>query len=73
MSTVLEECTTKEQLSVVLFFLWAKGFNSKDIRKELFLFEVGSVCSVRQFTAGTKDSLKDIRKSQMMTRRCGSG
>jgi hypothetical protein len=32
MATVLEECGTEEQRSVVLF-LWAKGFNVKDIHK----------------------------------------
>jgi hypothetical protein len=33
--TVLEECNAEEQRSVVLF-LWAKGFNAKDIYKEMF-------------------------------------
>jgi hypothetical protein len=42
MSTVLEECTTEERS--VVRFLWAKGFNAKDIRKKSFLFPVGSVC-----------------------------
>jgi hypothetical protein len=37
MATVLEECTTKEQPSVVLFFfLWAKGLRAKDIHKGMF-------------------------------------
>jgi hypothetical protein len=35
MATVLEECTTKEQRSVVRF-LWAKGLHAKDIGKEMF-------------------------------------
>jgi hypothetical protein len=35
MSTVLEECNTEEQRSVVRF-LWAKGFNAKDIHEEMF-------------------------------------
>jgi hypothetical protein len=35
MVTVLEECPTEEQRSVVRF-LWAKGLNSKDIHKEMF-------------------------------------
>jgi hypothetical protein len=35
MATVLEECTTEEQRSVVLF-LWAKGIGAKNIRKEMF-------------------------------------
>jgi hypothetical protein len=35
MVTVLEEYTTEEQRSLVRF-LWAKGLNVKDIRKEMF-------------------------------------
>jgi hypothetical protein len=35
MATVLEECNTEEQPSVVIF-LWAKGLNAKDIHKEMF-------------------------------------
>jgi hypothetical protein len=32
---VLEECSTKEQRSV-LVFLWAKGLSAKNIHKEMF-------------------------------------
>jgi hypothetical protein len=35
MATVLEECTTQEQCSVVPF-VWAKGLITKDIHKEMF-------------------------------------
>jgi hypothetical protein len=35
METVLEECATDEQRSVVRF-LWAKELNAKDIHKEMF-------------------------------------
>jgi hypothetical protein len=35
MVTVLEDCTTEEQHSVVNF-LWAKGLSGKDIHKEMF-------------------------------------
>jgi hypothetical protein len=35
MSTVLDQYTTEEQHSV-LYFLWAKGLNAKDIHKEIF-------------------------------------
>jgi hypothetical protein len=35
MMIVLEEYTTEDQHSVVLF-LWANGLNAKDIRKEMF-------------------------------------
>jgi hypothetical protein len=34
--------------------------------KRYFLFMVGSVCRVKRFTTGSRNSLKDIRKSQMM-------
>jgi hypothetical protein len=35
MATVLEDCTTEEQRSVVHFFLWAKGLNAKNIHEEI--------------------------------------
>jgi hypothetical protein len=35
MATLLKECATNEQRSVVRF-LWAKGLNAKDIHKEMF-------------------------------------
>jgi hypothetical protein len=34
--------------------------------KKYFLLKVGSVCSVKRFTTGSRSSLKDFRKSQMM-------
>jgi hypothetical protein len=61
MGTVIEDCSTKEQHSVVCF-LWAKGLNGKDIRKEM-LFMVGSVCRIKQFTTGSRNYLKDVQKS----------
>jgi hypothetical protein len=60
MATVLEECSTEEQHSV-LHFLWAKGLNAKDIHKEMF-----PVCCVKRFTPGSRNSLRDVRKSQLM-------
>jgi hypothetical protein len=41
--------------------------------KKCFLFTLGSVCRVKRSTAGSRNSLKEVRKSQMMKRRCGSG
>jgi hypothetical protein len=38
-------------------YLWAKELNAKDIRKKYFLFTVGSVCSVKQFTTGSRNSV----------------
>jgi hypothetical protein len=35
MATMLKECITEEQCSVVRL-LWAKGLNAKDIHKEIF-------------------------------------
>jgi hypothetical protein len=40
---------TKEQ-RFVLLCLWAKGFNAKDIHKEMF--PVLSVCRVKLFASG---------------------
>jgi hypothetical protein len=33
--------------------------------KKCFLFTVGSACCVKQFTSGSRNSLKDVRKSHM--------
>jgi hypothetical protein len=63
--TMLKEYTTEEQRSVV-HFLWSKGLSAKDVHKEMFPVCGGSVCHVRQFTTGSRNSLKDVRKSQMM-------
>jgi hypothetical protein len=43
-ATVLEECITEEQRSV-MSFLWAKGLNAKDIHKEIFLVYGGKCLS----------------------------
>jgi hypothetical protein len=66
---VLEGCTTEEQTSVVLF-LWAKGLNAKDIKKEMFPLYSGKRLSrkaVHNWVAS--DSLMTKR----LKRRCGSG
>jgi hypothetical protein len=34
--------------------------------KKRFLFNVGNVCRVKQFTTGSRNCLKAVRKSQMM-------
>jgi hypothetical protein len=46
MATLLEECTTEEQRSVVRF-LWTKGFNAKDIHKEMFPVFSGNCLSYK--------------------------
>jgi hypothetical protein len=35
--------------------------------KKCFLFMVGSVCRIKRFTTGSRNSLKDVQKSQMMS------
>jgi hypothetical protein len=44
MVTVLEECSTEEQHSVIRF-LWAKGLNAEDIHKEMFPVYIGKCLS----------------------------
>jgi hypothetical protein len=34
--------------------------------KKCFLFAVGSVCRIKRITTGSRNTLKDVRKSQMM-------
>jgi hypothetical protein len=54
MATVLEECNTEEhRYGVHFFFLWAKGFNAKDIHR-CFMFTAGSVCRIKWFTYWVK-------------------
>jgi hypothetical protein len=60
MVTVLEEFITEGQRSVVRF-LWAKGFNERILIKKSFMCMVGSVCHVKRFTTGSRNSLKDAR------------
>jgi hypothetical protein len=62
MATVLEKCTREEQRSGVPF-LWAKGLNAKDIHKEMFT--MASVCRVKRFTAGSRNSLKDFESRRL--------
>jgi hypothetical protein len=66
MATVLEECTTGKQRSVVRFFVDKRNQCKRIFIKKCFLFTVGSVCHVKRFTTGSRISLKDVRKSQMM-------
>jgi hypothetical protein len=34
--------------------------------KKCFVLTVGSVCHVKRFTSGSRNSLKDVRMSRMM-------
>jgi hypothetical protein len=58
MATVLEECTTEEQRSVVRF-CGQKDSMQRIFTKKYFLFMVGSVCRIKQFTTGPTNTLKD--------------
>jgi hypothetical protein len=58
METALEGVLLKS--SVMLFvFLWAKELNPKDFHENIFLFAVGGVCRVKQFTTGWKSFADD--------------
>jgi hypothetical protein len=65
MPTLLESILPKSSV-LLCIFLWAKGLNAEDIHK-CFLFTVGSVCDIKRFITGLRNSLKDVRKSQMMS------
>jgi uncharacterized membrane protein YqgA involved in biofilm formation len=69
MVIVLEVCTSKEQHCVVHFcfvFCGQKDSMEKLFIRTCFLFTVGSVCHVKQFTNGSRNSLGDVQKVQMM-------
>jgi hypothetical protein len=59
MATVLEGCTIEELRSFMNFFLWARDSMPRILIKKCFLFTVGSVCHVKRFTAGSRNSLKN--------------
>jgi hypothetical protein len=65
MATVLEEFTTIEQRSVGPF-LWTKGLNTKDIHKEMLPVYGGKCLSHKDVHKWVGNSLKDVRKFQMM-------
>jgi hypothetical protein len=65
MATVLEECTIEEHHSVVRFYVQKYSMQNIFIKK-FSLFMVGSVCRVKRFTTWSRNSLKDVRKSQTM-------
>jgi hypothetical protein len=67
MATMLEECNTEDQHSVV-HFLWAKELNTKDIHKEMFPVYIGKCLShkgvhnwVEQFSQGRLKDTDDAR------------
>jgi hypothetical protein len=60
MATVLEECTAKEERPVVRF-CWQKYSMQTMFIKKCFLFTVGSVCCIKQFTTGSRSTLKGVK------------
>jgi hypothetical protein len=48
------------------FFCGQKDSMQRIFIKKCFLFTVGSVCRVKRFTTGWRNSLKVVRKSQVM-------
>jgi hypothetical protein len=68
MATVLEECCTEEQLSILRCVLWANGLNVKDIHKEIFPLYGGKCLSceavhnwVEEFSQGRSNVADDAR------------
>jgi hypothetical protein len=59
MAILLGEYTTEEQSSVVLFFGGQADSMQRIFMKKSFLFTVGSVCRVKRFTTGSRNSLKE--------------
>jgi hypothetical protein len=66
MATVLEVYTTEEWRSVLRSFVGKMTQCKRIFVNKYLLFTVGSVCGVKRFIAGSKNSLKDVRKSQML-------
>jgi hypothetical protein len=53
------------------FFCGQKDSIQKIFMKKYFLFTVGSVCRVKRFTAGSRNTVEDVPKSQMMSDQVG--
>jgi hypothetical protein len=63
---MLAECNIEEQRSVVLFFCGQKDSMQRIFIKGHFLFMVGSVCHIKRLASESRNSLRDVRKPQMM-------
>jgi hypothetical protein len=70
-ATVLEDCTTEEQCSVVLFG-GQKDSVQRIYIKKCFLFAVGSVCRLKRFTPGSRNVV-NVSVMKIWKQRCGSG
>jgi hypothetical protein len=81
MATVLEECITEEQRSVVLFFSAQKDSMKRILIKKCVLFTVGSVYREKRFSLGGKRFADDeefetevrkwLRQQSKILLRCG--
>jgi hypothetical protein len=58
--------TSKEQHSLVRIFCGQKDSLQTVFIKKCFQLTVGNVCRFRRFTTESRNSLKDVRKSQMI-------
>jgi hypothetical protein len=67
MVTILKEGTTEISILLCVFFVGKRI--QRIFLKKCFLFTVGSVCHVKRFTTGPRNSLEDVGKSQMMSDR----
>jgi hypothetical protein len=71
--TVLEDCTTEGQRSVVLLFRWQKNPIKRIFIKEMFPVYGGSVCSLKLFTTGSRNVANLSAMTKRLKRKCGSG
>jgi hypothetical protein len=65
MAIVHDECTTNSRV-LLCAYCEQEDSMQRIFIKICFLFTVESVCHVKRFTTGSGNSLKDVRKSQMM-------
>jgi hypothetical protein len=66
MATVLEVYTTEVQRYLVRL-CGHKDSMQRIFVKKYFLFTVGSVCRVKRFTTGSRNSLKNVQNLRMMS------
>jgi hypothetical protein len=66
MATVPEEFTNKDQGSFMRVFFVGRRDSMQRIYINVFFFTVGSVCRVKRFATESRNSLNDVRKSQMI-------
>jgi predicted peroxiredoxin len=55
-----------QRASFCCVFLWAKGLNAMDIHTKMFPAYDGKCLSRKAFATGSKNSLKNVRNSQLM-------